>query len=150
MLFLTFQCCRLSYSSSFYFFMYVLACYYYTELNYKNAEICNDPFITTLFVKQESYCYSLSVFKCLTYYHAAILFSLAYSEYRLKKYPLYFSYCDMTLYQNGFIKIKINYPVGTWYCSGIGFLLDLHRDIDQLHIEIEVTSLSFSNITTMF
>ena len=27
------------------------------------------------------------------------------------------------------------------YCSDIGFLFDLHRDIDRLHIEIEVTSL---------
>ena len=34
-----------------------------------------------------------------------------------------------------------SYPVGTRYCSDIGFLLDLHRDIDQLRIEIEVTSL---------
>ena len=32
-------------------------------------------------------------------------------------------------------------PVGTRYCGDIGFLLDLHRDIDQLRIEIEVTSL---------
>ena len=27
------------------------------------------------------------------------------------------------------------------YCGDIGFLLDLHRGIDQLRIEIEVTSL---------
>ena len=33
------------------------------------------------------------------------------------------------------------YPLGTQYCGNIGFLLDLHRDIDRLHIEIEVTSL---------
>ena len=32
-------------------------------------------------------------------------------------------------------------PVGIRYCGDIGFLLDLHRDIDQLRIEIEVTSL---------
>ena len=32
-------------------------------------------------------------------------------------------------------------PVGTRYCGEIGFLLDLHRDIDRLCIEIEVTSL---------
>ena len=32
-------------------------------------------------------------------------------------------------------------PVGTRYCGDIGFLLDLHRDIDRLRIEIEVTSL---------
>ena len=32
-------------------------------------------------------------------------------------------------------------PVGTRFCDDIGFLLDLHRDIDRLHIEIEVTSL---------
>ena len=32
-------------------------------------------------------------------------------------------------------------PVSTRYCGDIGFLLDLHRDIDQLRIEIEVTSL---------
>ena len=31
--------------------------------------------------------------------------------------------------------------VGTQYCGDIDFLLDLHRDIDQLRIEIEVTSL---------
>ena len=31
--------------------------------------------------------------------------------------------------------------MGTQYCGDIGFLLDLHRDIDQLRIEIEVTSL---------
>ena len=34
------------------------------------------------------------------------------------------------------------FPVGTRYCSDIGFLLDLYRDIDQLRSEIEVTSLS--------
>ena len=39
------------------------------------------------------------------------------------------------------ICIGENIPVGTQYCSDIGFLLDLHRDIDQLRIEIEVTSL---------
>ena len=32
-------------------------------------------------------------------------------------------------------------PVGTRHCSDIGFLLDLHRDIDHLRIEIEVASL---------
>ena len=32
-------------------------------------------------------------------------------------------------------------PMGTRYCGDIGFLLDLHRDIDRLRIEIEVTSL---------
>ena len=32
-------------------------------------------------------------------------------------------------------------PVGSRYCSDIGFLMDLHRDIDQLRIGIEVTSL---------
>ena len=32
-------------------------------------------------------------------------------------------------------------PVGTRYCGDIDCLLDLHRDIDQLRIEIEVTSL---------
>ena len=31
--------------------------------------------------------------------------------------------------------------MGTQYRSGVGFLLDLHRDIDQLRIKIEVTSL---------
>ena len=31
--------------------------------------------------------------------------------------------------------------VGTRYCGDIGFSLDSHRDIDQLCIEIEVTSL---------
>ena len=31
--------------------------------------------------------------------------------------------------------------MGTRYCGDIGFLLDLHRDIDRLCIEIEVTSL---------
>ena len=31
--------------------------------------------------------------------------------------------------------------MGTRYCSYIGFLLDLHRDIGRLRIEIEVTSL---------
>ena len=34
-----------------------------------------------------------------------------------------------------------NYPVGTRYCGDIGFSLDLHRDIDRLRIEIDVTSL---------
>ena len=34
-----------------------------------------------------------------------------------------------------------SYPVGTRYCSDIGFLLDLHRDTDQLRIEIQVTLL---------
>ena len=33
------------------------------------------------------------------------------------------------------------FPVGTRYCSDIGFLLDLHRDTDQLRIEIEMTLL---------
>ena len=33
-------------------------------------------------------------------------------------------------------------PVGTRYCGDIGFLLDLHRDIDRLRFEIEVTSLN--------
>ena len=32
-------------------------------------------------------------------------------------------------------------PVGTRYFDDIGFLLDLHRDIDELRIEIEMTSL---------
>ena len=32
-------------------------------------------------------------------------------------------------------------PVGTRYCGDIGFLLDLHRDIDWLLFETEVTSL---------
>ena len=32
--------------------------------------------------------------------------------------------------------------MGTRYCGGIGFLLDLHRDIDRLCFEIEVTSLN--------
>ena len=31
--------------------------------------------------------------------------------------------------------------MGTRYCGDIGFLLDLHGDIDRLPIEIEVTSL---------
>ena len=31
--------------------------------------------------------------------------------------------------------------MGTRYCGDIGFLLDLHRDIEQLRIEIEVTPL---------
>ena len=31
--------------------------------------------------------------------------------------------------------------MGTRYCGDIGFLLDLHRDINRLRIEIEVTSL---------
>ena len=34
-----------------------------------------------------------------------------------------------------------SFPVGTRYRGDIGFLLDLHRDIDRLRIEIEVTSL---------
>ena len=32
-------------------------------------------------------------------------------------------------------------PVGTRYWGDIGFVLDLHRDIDRLRIETEVTSL---------
>ena len=45
--------------------------------------------------------------------------------------------------KNGILteSIQANTPVGTRYCSDIGFLLDLHRDIDRLRIEIEVTSL---------
>ena len=31
--------------------------------------------------------------------------------------------------------------MGTQHCGDIGFLLDLHRDIDRLHIKTEVTSL---------
>ena len=31
--------------------------------------------------------------------------------------------------------------MGTRYCDDIGFLLDLHFDIDRLRFEIEVTSL---------
>ena len=34
-----------------------------------------------------------------------------------------------------------NNPVDTRYWADIGFLLDLHRDIDRLRIVIEVTSL---------
>ena len=34
-----------------------------------------------------------------------------------------------------------NYPVGTRYCGDTVFSLDLHRDIDQLRNEIEVTLL---------
>ena len=30
-------------------------------------------------------------------------------------------------------------PVGTRYCSDIGFSLGFHRDVDQLRTEIEVT-----------
>ena len=30
-------------------------------------------------------------------------------------------------------------PVGARCCGNIGFLLDFHRDVDHLHIEIEVT-----------
>ena len=33
------------------------------------------------------------------------------------------------------------FPVGSRYCGDIGFLLDLHRDIDRLPIVIEVTLL---------
>ena len=32
-------------------------------------------------------------------------------------------------------------PMGTRYCGDISFLLNLHCDIDQLRIEIEVTPL---------
>ena len=32
-------------------------------------------------------------------------------------------------------------PVGTRYCGDIGFLLDFHRDVDRLRIDIDVTSL---------
>ena len=39
------------------------------------------------------------------------------------------------------LKIKNRDPVGTRYCGDIGFLMDLHRDIDRLGIETEVTSL---------
>ena len=31
--------------------------------------------------------------------------------------------------------------MGTQYCGDISFLLDFHSDVDQLHIETEVTSL---------
>ena len=43
------------------------------------------------------------------------------------------------IYQTLMISYLI--PVDTRYCSGIGFLLDLHRDIDQLRIETKVASL---------
>ena len=33
------------------------------------------------------------------------------------------------------------FPVGTRYCGDIGFLLDLHCDIDQLRTEAELTLL---------
>ena len=33
--------------------------------------------------------------------------------------------------------------VGTRYRGDIGFLLDFHRDVDQLRIDIEVTSLNY-------
>ena len=36
---------------------------------------------------------------------------------------------------------QLSIPVGTRYWGDIGFLLDLHRDIDRLRIVIEVTSL---------
>ena len=42
-------------------------------------------------------------------------------------------YCE--IFKNSF------FPVGTQYCGDIGFLLDLHCDVDRLRIEIEVTSL---------
>ena len=48
---------------------------------------------------------------------------------------------EITLNEDVGVDDDRNIPVGTRYCSDIGFLLDLHRDIDQLHIEIEVTSL---------
>ena len=40
-----------------------------------------------------------------------------------------------------FTDIARRNPVGTQYCGDVGFLLDLYRDIDRLHTEIEVTSL---------
>ena len=52
------------------------------------------------------------------------------------------------LFHKGFRKICLvninrisNYPVGTRYCGGIGFLLDFHRDAGRLRFETEVTSL---------
>ena len=44
-------------------------------------------------------------------------------------------------YQSGFLLSFGSFPVGTRYCGDIGFLLDLHRDIDRLRIETEVTLL---------
>ena len=49
-----------------------------------------------------------------------------------KPYP---KFCQISAIKCGFN------PVGTRYCSDVGFLLDLHRDIDRLRFEIEVTSL---------
>ena len=40
-----------------------------------------------------------------------------------------------------FLLLYSSIPVGTRYCGDIGFLLGLHRDIDRLRFEIEVTSL---------
>ena len=40
-----------------------------------------------------------------------------------------------------FLRCHTHNPVDIRYCGDIGFLLDLHLDIDRLSIEIEVTSL---------
>ena len=37
-------------------------------------------------------------------------------------------------------QVKVVYPVDTRYCGDIDFLLGLHRNVDRLHINIEVTS----------
>ena len=47
-------------------------------------------------------------------------------------------------YKQGTLRKELiftTFPVGKQYCGDIGFLLDLHRDIDRLRSEIEVTSL---------
>ena len=40
---------------------------------------------------------------------------------------------------------KSRIPVSTRYCGDIGFLLDLHRSIDQLRIEVEVNYIFFQH-----
>ena len=37
--------------------------------------------------------------------------------------------------------MRRNNPVGPRYCDDIDFLLDLHRHVDRLRIELEVTLL---------
>lgn len=37
--------------------------------------------------------------------------------------------------------VIISSPVGMWYCGNIGILLDFHRNVDRLPIDIAVTKL---------
>ena len=43
--------------------------------------------------------------------------------------------------KNGVLTVTTLFPVGTRHCGYIGFLVDFHRNVDRLRIDIKVTSL---------